>query len=65
MRARSKAAQTFLIQLTCGSGAYLPTEKVEKGGHYSAYVSSGIVGHQGGELLVRKTIEVINDSFYK
>lgn len=60
IRARSKAKQTFLIQLACGSDAYLPTEKAEKGGHYSAYVSSGITGHQGGELLVRKTVEVIN-----
>ncbi|HHW31497.1 MAG TPA: hypothetical protein GXX20_07490 [Clostridiaceae bacterium] len=60
IRARSKAKQTFLIQLACGSQGYLPTEKAEKGGHYSAYVSSGITGHQGGELLVRKTVETIN-----
>lgn len=63
IRARSKARQTFLIQLACGSSSYLPTEKAEKGGHYSAYVSSGVTGHVGGEMLVRKTVEEINNMF--
>jgi hypothetical protein len=61
MRARSKASQTFLIQLSCGSYGYLPTENAEKGSHYSAYVSSGTSGHEGGDLLVRKTVSEIND----
>ena len=60
IRARSKAKQTILIQLACGSNAYLPTEKAERAGHYSAYVSSGIIGHEGGNLLVRTTVETIN-----
>ena len=63
MRARSKAKQTFLIQLCCGSKGYLPTEKAEKGSHYSAYVSSGVTGHVGGDLLVRKTISEVNKLF--
>lgn len=63
IRSRSKAAQTFLIQLCCGSKGYLPTEKAEKGGHYSAYVSSGTAGHEGGDLLVRKTLSEINKMF--
>ena len=63
IRARSKAAQTMLIQLACDSYAYLPTEKAEKGSHYSAYVSSGYVGHEGGDLLVRNTLEVLNSLF--
>ena len=63
IRARSKAKQTFLIQLACGAKGYLPTEKAEKGGHYSAYVSSGYTGHEGGTLLVRETIETINKLF--
>ncbi len=63
MRARSKAKQTFLIQLSCGCKGYLPTEKAEKGSHYSAYVSSGITGHVGGEMLVRKTVSEINEMF--
>jgi hypothetical protein len=63
IRARSRAKQTFLIQLACGSLGYLPTEKAENGGHYSAYVSSGYVGHEGGNVLVRETIERINKKF--
>ena len=63
IRARSRAKQTMLIQLACGSEGYLPTEKAEKGSHYSAYVSSGHVGHEGGEMLVRKTTEEINKLF--
>ncbi|MDO5478356.1 MAG: hypothetical protein Q4G23_04245 [Clostridia bacterium] len=63
MRARSKAKQTFLIQLCCGSKGYLPTEKAESGSHYSAYVSSGVSGHVGGDLLVRKTVSEINKMF--
>lgn len=61
IRARSKAKQTFLIQLCCGGFGYLPTEKAEKGSHYSAYVSSGINGHEGGDLLVRRTLTEINN----
>ena len=63
IRARSRAKQTFLIQLCCGADGYLPTEKAEKGSHYSAYVSSGYAGHEGGDLLVRETLEHINDMF--
>ena len=63
MKARSKAMQTFIVQLSCGASGYLPTEKAEKAGHYSAYVSSGNVGHEGGDLLTRRTIQEINDMF--
>ena len=63
MKARSLAEQTFIVQLCCGSAAYLPTEKAEKAGHYSAYVSSGHVGHVGGDILTRNTITEINKMF--
>lgn len=63
IRARSLAKQTFIIQLACGCAGYLPTEKAEKGGHYSAYVSSGITGHEGGDLLVRTCLDRINGFF--
>lgn len=61
IKARSYSEQTFIVQLCCGGGAYLPTEKAERAGHYSAYISSGYVGHEGGDLLVRKSIEEINE----
>lgn len=63
MKARSKCKQTFIVQLCCGAGGYLPTEKAEKGGHYSAYISSGNVGHEGGDLLARETVTEINKMF--
>ncbi len=63
IKARSNAQQTFIVQLSCGRGGYLPTEKAEKAGHYSAYISSGNVGHEGGDLFVRKTIKEINKMF--
>jgi len=63
IKARSLAEQTFLIQLANGYEGYLPTEKAERGGHYSAFISSGIVGHVGGEQLVRETLKGINGMF--
>ena len=63
IKARSLAEQTFLIQLANGTEGYLPTEKAEKGGHYSAFLSSGQVGHIGGEQLVRETLQDINNLF--
>ncbi len=63
IKARSFAKQTFILQLTCGAGGYLPTAKAEKGGHYSAYITSGNVGHAGGDLLVRRSIQEINEMF--
>lgn len=63
IKARSYAEQTFLIQLACGADGYLPTQKAEQGGHYSAFVSSGLVGHEGGDVLVRATLDAINSMF--
>ncbi len=63
IKARSKAKQTFILQLTCGGLGYLPTEKAEKAGHYSAYITSGFTGHEGGNQLVRKSITEINEMF--
>ena len=63
IKARSAAEQTFLIQLANGTEGYLPTEKAEKGGHYSAFISSGTVGHVGGEQLVRETLKGIKELF--
>ena len=63
MKARSKAKQTFIVQLCCGNAGYLPTENAEKAGHYSAYISSGNVGHEGGDIFVRNTIFEINKMF--
>ena len=63
IKARSDAEQTFLVQLANGVSGYLPTKKAEEGGHYSAFISSGNVGHVGGEQLVRQTLTEIRDMF--
>ena len=63
IRARAYPEQTFLIQLCCGAEGYLPTKKAEGHGHYSAFIASGQVGHEGGDLLVRETLKDINKLF--
>lgn len=60
LKARSKAQQTFVIQLV-GPGTYVPTEKATEGGHYSAIVQSNLVGFEGGQQLVDKTLAFIDD----
>jgi len=60
IKARSRAVQTFLIQLACAPGGYLPTEKAVKGGGYSALAEDNCVGPEGGKLLVHRTVELIN-----
>ena len=63
IKARSPAEQTFLIQLANGAEGYLPTAKAERHGHYSAFISSGQCGHQGGDQLVRETLQHIAELF--
>jgi hypothetical protein len=59
IKGRSKAVQTFVIQLV-GPGTYLPTERAVRGGHYSAIVHSSLVGPEGGQVLVDRTVELID-----
>ena len=59
IQARSNALQTFVIQLV-GDGSYLPTEKAVKGGGYSAVIQSSTVGPEGGQILVDRTVKLIN-----
>ncbi len=64
IKARSRAEQTFIVQLT-GGGTYLATAKAEKGGGYSAVVQSCLVGPGGGQRLVDRTVENINSMWAK
>ena len=68
--ARSPALQTFQIQLTGASrdhAYYLPTPRAMAGGalddkpftNYSATVMSNLVGPEGGQVLVDRTAETI------
>ena len=60
IKSHSKALQTFVIELTGGSGGYLPTARAVEGGGYSAVVQSGLVGPAGGQELANRTVELIN-----
>jgi len=64
IKARSKAVQTFVIQLV-GPGTYLPTGKAVRGGHYSAIVHNNLVGPEGGQVLVDRTVELIDEMWEK
>ncbi|NLB27274.1 MAG: hypothetical protein GX820_11355, partial [Bacteroidales bacterium] len=63
MKSRSKAIMTFIVQLANGGGSYVPTAKAEAGGGYSAIVQSNSVGSEGGQVLVNKTVELINSNW--
>jgi hypothetical protein len=58
IKARSRATQTFIVQMS-GFGSYLPTARAQAGGHYSAIPASNIIGPEGGQMLVDKTVEII------
>jgi hypothetical protein len=60
IQARSNALQTFVLDRVGRTDYYLPTEKAVKGGSYSAIVESNIVGPEGGQILVDRTVELIN-----
>jgi hypothetical protein len=65
IRSRSRALQTFVVQLADGSdnGFYLPTQRALDGGHYSAQVKSCWVGPEGGQMLVENAVCAINGLF--
>ncbi len=59
MKARSKAVQTFVVQLAgCGAG-YLPTARSVAGGAYGAIPESTNIGPEGGRDLVERTLALI------
>ncbi len=60
IQARSKALQTFVVQLA-GPGSYLATDKAVAGGGYSAVCQSNIVSPEGGQVLVDRTLDIIDD----
>jgi len=63
IKARSKAVQTFLIQLSNGGGTYLPTERAVKGRSYGAEIVDNLVGPEGGQVIVEETLKEINNLF--
>ncbi len=62
IQGRSKALQTFVVQLA-GAKNYLPTAKAIEGGGYSVIMQSSFVGAEGGKILTDTTVEMINKMF--
>ena len=62
IKGRSPAIQTFVIQLA-GSGSYIPTSRSIAGGAYGAVPASTLIGTEGGQELIEKTLEMIHDLF--
>jgi hypothetical protein len=63
IQARSPAGQTFLIQLASPRdfGYYVPTPQALRGGGYSAIVEQSLVGPEGGQALVDRTVQTIRE----
>ncbi len=61
---RSRAVQTFVVQLT-GAGTYLPTRRSVAGGAYGAVPASTDIGPEGGRELVEQTLALIESLFSK
>ena len=72
IEARSPAVQTFLIQLATNArhhGYYVPTPRAMAGGaldespftNYSATIVNNPVGPEGGQVLVDRTVEAIQE----
>jgi hypothetical protein len=63
IRARSPAAVTLHAQLSCDEAGYLPTARAVAAGGYGALIANGIVGPEGGQLLVEFTLEALRRLF--
>lgn len=59
IKARSRAIQTFLVQLA-GGGTYVPSLRSVSGGGYGSVPASTNVGPEGGRQLAERTVEQIN-----
>lgn len=64
MKARCKAKQAFIIQLSSNAkGGYLPTQAAVDGGSYGSKPVSTSVGPAGGDELVEKTLAAMDSLF--
>jgi hypothetical protein len=65
IKARSKAPQTLIVQLTGTSGrtdaSYLPTARAVAGASYGAMIADNTFGPEAGQVLVDQTVAMINE----
>ncbi|MCX6619909.1 MAG: hypothetical protein NTY38_02285 [Acidobacteria bacterium] len=60
MKVGSRAEQTFVVQLATKYLSYLPTARGLAGGGFSADSRLCLVGPEGGQILVDRTVQLIN-----
>ena len=60
IQGRSRADQTFLVELANGCYGYLPSRKAV-GKHYSGLAADNRVGPKGGQQLVDRTVAMIEE----
>lgn len=63
MKARTRARQLFIAQLSNGCGGYLPTRAAVEGGSYSSKPASTICSPEGGDALVERTLSAVDELF--
>jgi hypothetical protein len=63
IKAQSPSIQTFMINLANGSSGYLPPSRSTAGGSYGAEPASTLIGPEGGQELVVKTLEMISSEW--
>lgn len=62
IRSKTSCENTFVVQLACGYDGYLPTQEAIERGGYSSYLCNGCLGSEGGEELVRETLDCLTSS---
>ena len=60
IKCRSKATQTFLIQLA-GGGTYVPSRRSVQGGGYGSIAASNPIGPEGGRMIAERTVAALNE----
>jgi len=60
IKCRSKAIQTFLVQLA-GAGTYVPSRRSVQGGGYGSVPASNPIGPEGGRMIAERTVEILNE----
>lgn len=65
IQSRSPAPQTMLVELAnpAGYAGYVPTPRAVQAGGYSAEVLVNMVGPDGAQVLVERTLEAITELF--
>jgi hypothetical protein len=58
--AQSRAKRTFVVQLACDTGRYLPTARAVAAKGYGAFIINGSVGPEGGRMLTEASVKAID-----